>query len=93
MWIKITFKALVYPIQALLLILIKVYQWCISPLFPHTCRFYPTCSSYMLIAIREWGIVRGLFLGIRRICRCRPRGKCGEDYVPLNIKGDLKWIY
>ena len=70
-----------------------IFKYCISPMLPHTCRFYPSCSTYMLLAIKEWGIFKGIWLGICRICKCRPRGKCGEDFVPLNIKGDLKWIY
>ena len=93
MWIKVTLDALIYPIKLILIGLIKVYQKVISPMLPNTCRFYPTCSNYMIIAIREWGLLKGLWLGIRRILRCRPKGKCGEDFVPLNIKGDLKWIY
>lgn len=76
-----------------MILLVRIYQIFISPLFPHTCRFYPTCSSYMIIAIKEWGVAKGMVLGLHRIFRCRPRGKCGEDFVPLNIKGDLKWIY
>lgn len=47
----------------------------------------------MMLAIKEWGVFKGIYLGVRRICRCRPRGECGEDFVPLNIKGELKWIY
>jgi len=82
-----------YPFKLLAIALIKIYQWVISPCFPATCRFYPTCSTYMLKAIREWGVFKGVWLGIKRICRCRPRGKCGEDFVPLNIKGELKWTY
>ena len=82
-----------YPIRLICIGLIMIYKKCISPLLPHTCRFYPSCSTYMLLAIKEWGIFRGIWLGICRICKCRPRGKCGEDFVPLNIKGDLKWIY
>ena len=86
-------KALIYPIEMLAVMLVKLYQWVISPMLPNTCRFYPTCSQYMLLAIKEWGVIKGVWLGIKRICRCRPRGKCGEDFVPLNIKGELKWTY
>ena len=82
-----------YPIRLICLGLIMIYKYFISPMLPHTCRFYPSCSTYMLLAIKEWGILKGIWLGVCRICRCRPRGKCGEDFVPLNIKGDLKWIY
>jgi putative component of membrane protein insertase Oxa1/YidC/SpoIIIJ protein YidD len=47
----------------------------------------------MIFAIKEWGVFRGVFLGIKRILRCRPKGKSGEDFVPLNVKGELKWTY
>ena len=93
MWIKLLLWSIVQPIKSAIIILIKIYQLLISPLFPKTCRFYPTCSRYMILAIREWGVFKGFWLGIRRILRCRPKGKCGEDFVPLNVKGELKWIY
>lgn len=92
MFKKIIFY-ITYPIRLICIGLIMIFKYCISPMLPHTCRFYPSCSTYMLLAIKEWGIFKGIWLGICRICKCRPRGKCGEDFVPLNIKGDLKWIY
>ncbi len=61
------------------------------PLHSHSkCRFYPTCSSYMLESIDNYGAIKGLGLGIKRILKCRPFGKYGYDPVPLN-KGDRKW--
>ena len=93
MWISKVFNILLFPLKALFIFLVKLYQWIISPLLPKNCRFYPTCSNYMLIAIKEWGVLKGTYLGVKRICRCTPRGKSGEDFVPLNVKGDLKWIY
>jgi putative component of membrane protein insertase Oxa1/YidC/SpoIIIJ protein YidD len=47
----------------------------------------------MLLAIKEWGLIKGVWLGVKRIFRCRPKVKGGEDFVPLNIKGGLKWTY
>ena len=91
--IKLILQAIIYPFKVLAITLVNLYKVIISPLLPHTCRFYPTCSTYLVLAIREWGVLRGMWLGVRRICRCRPRGKSGCDYVPINIKGDLKWIY
>jgi len=84
---------LLLPIKYLAILLVKIYQFCISPLLPKNCRFYPTCSNYMILAIKEWGVIKGGLLGLKRICRCRPHGKTGYDFVPLNIKGELKWIY
>lgn len=79
-------KAILSKIAALpsklLILLIKVYRLCISPLFPATCRFIPTCSEYGLIAIRRFGFWRGLYLTCRRILRCRPGGGRGYDPVP-----------
>ena len=92
-WLVVVLEAILYPIKALLLVLIWAYKILVSPLLPKNCRFYPTCSTYMILAIREWGVIRGSVLGLSRVCRCRPCGKCGEDFVPLNIKGELKWIY
>ena len=92
-FIKVTIQALLYPIKILLLDLVYIYKFAISPLLPKSCRFYPTCSTYMILSIREWGEIKGVWLGIKRIVRCRPKCKGGYDFVPLNVKGDLKWIY
>lgn len=51
------------------------------------CRFEPTCSDYMLIALRRHGAARGTSLGLRRICRCNPWGGCGFDPVPEHDGG------
>ncbi|WP_114752182.1 membrane protein insertion efficiency factor YidD [Pleomorphovibrio marinus] len=61
---------------------ILVYQYLISPLFPPSCRFTPTCSQYMKQAIQKHGVRKGLWLGIKRIIRCHPWGGHGHDPVP-----------
>ncbi|MBK8505302.1 MAG: membrane protein insertion efficiency factor YidD [Saprospiraceae bacterium] len=61
---------------------IKFYQWAISPLIRPSCRFSPTCSHYTVEAIEEWGILKGTWLGLRRIFRCHPWGGHGYDPVP-----------
>lgn len=66
--------------------LIKIYQWCISPWLPDSCRFSPTCSSYAIQALMEHGLFKGLFLAIKRILRCNPWGGSGNDPVPPKIK-------
>lgn len=71
---------------------IYIYKGCISPLIPHSCRFYPTCSSYTLEAINRFGF-KGFVIGFKRISKCRPNGKqYGYDPVPINIKGEAKWL-
>jgi len=61
---------------------VRVYQWTISPLLPHSCRYHPTCSQYMIEAIQEHGVFRGIWLGAKRIGRCHPWGGEGYDPVP-----------
>jgi len=62
--------------------LIKFYQKAISPFTPSSCRFYPTCSAYSLIAFERFGFFKGLYLSIKRISKCHPFHKGGIDYVP-----------
>jgi uncharacterized protein len=65
--------------------LVKIYQYCISPILPNACRFMPTCSEYMLESINKHGII-GVFSGVRRILRCHPWGDSGYDPVPKGKK-------
>jgi uncharacterized protein len=70
-------------IFALLLIgLVRFYQGAISPLLPATCRYTPTCSQYMIEALREYGPLRGFWMGLKRLGRCHPWGGSGYDPVP-----------
>ena len=74
-------------IAAPFILLIKIYQWVISPLLPQSCRYTPTCSSYAIEAIKEWGVIKGLWLALKRISSCHPWGGSGNDPVPKkNIK-------
>jgi putative membrane protein insertion efficiency factor len=64
------------------ILLIKIYQLLISPLFPSSCRYSPTCSHYTLEALKKYGLFKGGWLGIKRISRCHPWGGSGYDPVP-----------
>ncbi len=68
--------------KKLILMLIKFYQKFISPMFPPSCRYTPTCSQYTLEAVEKYGSIKGLFLGFKRILRCNPFFPGGEDPVP-----------
>ncbi|MDJ0660834.1 MAG: membrane protein insertion efficiency factor YidD [Crocosphaera sp.] len=72
--------------KKILILLIKVYRKLISPLFPPSCRFRPTCSQYTLEAIEKFGALQGSFLGLKRILRCHPFHPGGYDPVPSVIK-------
>jgi len=68
--------------KTLLIFLVKGYQKLISPFLPNCCRYKPSCSEYMVEALKKHGAVKGLFLGIKRILRCHPFGGSGYDPVP-----------
>lgn len=64
------------------IVLIRFYQVCISPFLGKNCRFYPTCSEYALIVIKEWGFFKGSYLAIMRILKCNPFNDGGYDPPP-----------
>lgn len=69
-------------IKKFIFLLIKFYQYFISPIFgANKCRFQPSCSQYMIDAIEKKGIFKGIFLGIIRILKCNPYFKGGKDEV------------
>lgn len=69
----------------LVILPIRFYQFCISPFLPRSCRYYPTCSEYAVIALKKYGIIRGLFMAFRRILRCHPVKRLGggSGYDPV----------
>ncbi|MBP9743231.1 MAG: membrane protein insertion efficiency factor YidD [Burkholderiales bacterium] len=69
-------------VKYILILVIKGYQILISPYLPNSCRYDPTCSSYAIIAINKYGIIRGFYLSVRRLLRCHPWGGTGSDPVP-----------
>ena len=70
-------KIAVYLVSAL----IKAYKLLISPILPSSCRFYPSCSEYALDALRRYGLVKGLWLTVKRIAKCHPLSDGGYDPV------------
>ena len=77
-WKQINFNSLCSP----LLIILFLYKKLVSPLLPSACRFYPTCSEYMFIALKQHGLLKGFYLGFKRVIRCNPFCEGGYDPVP-----------
>ena len=80
-WLKfasISKRVVAFP----LILLVRFYQLCISPLTPAMCRYRPTCSQYALIALRKYGPIKGGWLTLKRLLRCHPWGGSGYDPVP-----------
>jgi putative membrane protein insertion efficiency factor len=65
---------------------IRIYQATLSPWLGSNCRHLPTCSEYTVQAIQEWGVIKGIWLGVKRISKCHPWGSHGHDPVPLKQK-------
>ncbi|MCU0448066.1 MAG: membrane protein insertion efficiency factor YidD [Microscillaceae bacterium] len=69
-------------IKNLFILPVRIYQYTISPWLPNACRYQPTCSHYMVQAIQKHGVIKGIWLGLKRISRCHPAGGSGYDPVP-----------
>ena len=73
-------------LSGILIFLVRGYQVLISPWLGSNCRHQPTCSAYTIEALREWGPLRGGWLGLKRIAKCHPWGTSGCDPVPVRPK-------
>jgi putative membrane protein insertion efficiency factor len=78
-------KILKTILSYILILPVKFYQKAISPFLPSSCRYYPTCSTYTIEALKKHGPIKGLILSGRRIFFCSPWGGSGRDPVPENF--------
>lgn len=67
--------------QFIVVAALKGYKLFLSPLLPSACRYRPTCSEYMLDAVEQYGVIRGVWLGLKRLGRCHPFHQGGYDPV------------
>jgi len=75
-------KIIIFPF----VLLIRVYQLIISPMLGSNCRFIPTCSEYAMESLKEYGLIKGIFLSIKRIGKCHPWGSHGYDPIPNKME-------
>ena len=75
-------KIIIFPF----VLFIRVYQLIISPMIGSNCRFIPTCSEYAMESLREYGLIKGIFLSIKRIGKCHPWGSHGYDPIPTKME-------
>ena len=78
------------PVTAVIVFMVRVYQRTISPFLGRSCRFYPSCSQYVIEAMKKRGILMGTLLGVWRILRCNPFCRGGYDPVPERKPASLK---
>jgi putative membrane protein insertion efficiency factor len=74
--------------QTVVIAVLRGYKAFVSPLLPSACRFYPTCSEYMLEAVRVHGALRGVWMGLKRLGRCHPFHQGGYD--PVSTASSLR---
>ncbi len=67
--------------RQLLIVLINLYKRFLSPLFPPACRFYPSCSTYAVQSLERYGLLKGLWLTVKRLLHCHPCHPGGYDPV------------
>ena len=65
---------------------IKLYQLFMSPILGQNCRYLPTCSEYSIESLKKFGIIKGIFISIKRISKCHPWGNHGYDPVPNKLE-------
>jgi putative membrane protein insertion efficiency factor len=68
-----------WPITAIIVLVVRLYQKLIRPLLPPTCIYQPGCSEYMILAVQKYGPLKGVPKGLWRICRCHPFNEGGYD--------------
>ena len=73
----------------LLIIIIKTYQFFLSPFLKASCRYLPTCSEYSINALKEYGLGKGVYYSLKRILKCHPFGGHGYDPVPKKINKEI----
>ena len=75
-------RIFIFPV----IVFIRIYQLFISPIIGQNCRFQPTCSEYTIGCLKQFGIIKGTFLSLKRISKCHPWGNQGYDPIPSKFE-------
>ena len=75
-------KIVIFPI----ILFIRFYQLFLSPIIGQNCRYLPTCSEYTIECLKKFGIIKGIFLSVKRISKCHPLGSHGYDPIPNKVE-------
>jgi len=71
------------------IIIIKAYQYLLSPILKTNCRYLPTCSEYSIAALKELGLLNGFYYSLKRISKCHPLGGHGYDPIPKKTNKEI----
>jgi putative membrane protein insertion efficiency factor len=82
LWSNPLVRGIGYLFTGIMIVLVKIYKFTISPLLPNACRYIPTCSEYSVEAFRVHGFFKGFYLTVKRVGSCHPWGGHGFDPVP-----------
>ncbi|MCI6859649.1 MAG: membrane protein insertion efficiency factor YidD [Clostridia bacterium] len=85
-------RVITFPISLICVLFIYLYRLILSPLIGNGCAFLPSCSRYGISAYLKFDFFRATRLTVKRLFRCNPTCKGEIDFLPLNLKGDYKWI-
>ena len=69
-----------------IIVFVKFYQLFLSPIIGQNCRYLPTCSEYALECLKQFGLIKGIFLSFKRVSKCHPWGSHGYDPIPNRIE-------
>lgn len=85
-------RVIFYPLNIIMVLTIKAYRIVGSEIYGNGCIFLPTCSAYAIAAYKEYNFFYASVLMMRRLMRCNSKNAGGYDHLPINMKGEYRWV-